>query len=76
MTQTAVEWLENQIKTSKYSYKLIADINSRGTVVQSDIFEQAKEMEKKQIMNSWVRGVISENNATAEQHYNETFKKD
>jgi hypothetical protein len=41
-----------------------------------DIFEQAKEMEKKQIMNSWVRGVISENNVTAEQYYNKTFKKD
>jgi len=74
--QTAVEWLENQIKTSKYFYKLMDDINSRSTVAQSDIFEQAKEMEKKQIMNSWVRGVISENNVTAEQYYNKTFKKD
>jgi hypothetical protein len=45
---TAVEWLENQIKTSKYSYKLMEDINSRSTVAQSDIFEQAKAMEKEQ----------------------------
>ena len=76
MTQTAIEWLENQIKTSKYFYKLMEDINSRSTVAQSNIFEQAKEMEKKQIMNSWVRGVTSENNVTAEQYYNKTFKKD
>ena len=47
--QTAVEWLENQMKTSKYFYKLMEDINSRSTVAQSNIFQQAKEMEKEQI---------------------------
>ena len=39
-----------------------------------DIIEQAKEMEKEQIMNSWVNGVISDNNMTAEDYYNKTFK--
>jgi len=47
--QTAVEWLENQLKTSKYFYKVMEDINSRSTIVESNIFEQAKEMEKEQI---------------------------
>tara|TARA_R110000868_G_scaffold350563_1_gene611802 strand:+ start:168 stop:410 length:243 start_codon:yes stop_codon:yes gene_type:complete len=51
MKQTAVEWLENQIKTSKYFYKLMEDINSRSTIAQSDIFEQAKAMEKEQLHN-------------------------
>jgi hypothetical protein len=51
MTQTAVEWLENQIMTSKYFYKVLEDINSRSTVAQSNIFEQAKEMEKEQMIN-------------------------
>ena len=46
--QTPVEWLENQIKTSKYFYNLMEDINSRSTVAQSNIFEQAKEMEHEQ----------------------------
>jgi hypothetical protein len=32
------------------------------------------EREKDQIMNSWVKGVISDGNMTAEQYYNETFK--
>ena len=50
MKQTAVEWLEDQIKTSKYSYKVMEDINSRGTVAQPNIFEQAKQMEKEQII--------------------------
>ena len=80
--KTAVEWLENQIKTSKYSYKLMEDINSRSTVAQSDIFEQAKEMEKQQVINSFVE-CWKENMpdgyeciVSAEQHYKETFKKD
>ena len=51
--KTAVEWLENQMKTSKYFYKLMEDINSRSTVAQSDIFEQAKEMEKEQIIDAF-----------------------
>ena len=48
MKQTAVEWLFKQISTSKYFYNLMEDINSRSTVAQSNIFEQAKEMEKEQ----------------------------
>jgi hypothetical protein len=79
--QTAVEWLENQIKTSKYSYKLMEDIDSRSTVAQSDIFEQAKEMEKQQVINSFVE-CWKENmpegyecKQSAEQYYNETFGK-
>jgi len=46
---TAVEWLQEQIMTSKYFYKVLEDINSRGTVAQPNIFEQAKEMEKEQM---------------------------
>ena len=56
MKQTAVEWLENQIKTSKYFYKLMEDINSRSTVAQSDIFEQAKAMEKEESHAEYMRG--------------------
>ena len=48
MKQTAVEWLVEQISTSKYFYKLMEDINSRSTIAQIDIFEQAKQMEKEQ----------------------------
>ena len=51
MKQTAVEWLSKQISSSKYFYKLMEDINTRGTVAQSDIIEQAKEMEKEQIVD-------------------------
>ena len=46
--QTAVEWLFEQMSSSKFFYYLMEDINNRNTVEQSDIFEQAKEMEKEQ----------------------------
>jgi len=77
MTQTSVEWLENQIKTSKYYYKLMEDINSRSTVAQPNIFRQAKEMEKEQIIEAYDKGEFNQGcNGDAEQYYNETFKKD
>ena len=73
MKQTAVEWLidmlviENEITLKGENYKL---------------FEQAKAMEKEQIMDAvyyghlkrWVdSGVI---NSYGEQYYNETFKSE
>jgi hypothetical protein len=53
---SAVEWLENQIKTSKYYFKLMAEIKNRSTIVQPNIFEQAKEMEKEQMHAEYMRG--------------------
>jgi hypothetical protein len=41
-----------------------------------DIIDQAKEIEQEQIMNAWVKGVVSENNMTAEKYYNETYKQE
>ena len=61
---TAVEWLVEQINKHWDN----EDVNS------DELIKQAKEMEKDQIMNSWVKGVISDGNKTAEQYYNETFK--
>ena len=73
MKQTAVEWLFEQISTSKYFYNLMEDINSRSTVAQSNILKQAKEMEKEQIINAY-RGMPTYNKS-GEQYYNETFKQ-
>ena len=81
MKQTAVEWLFKQISTSKHFYNLMEDINSRSTVAQSNIFDQAKEMEKEQIIDAFNQGNIYEGNffdrvnITAENYYNETFKQ-
>ena len=48
MRQTAVEWLINELKKSKHYQQMINEVHQNSTIV-SDIFEQAKEMEKKQI---------------------------
>jgi hypothetical protein len=61
---TAVEWL----KEKWYSDERITD----------ETFEQAKEMEKQQIIyfaDKYDAYVVQGGDMTAEQYYNETFKK-
>ena len=71
MKQTAVEWLEDQY--IKHSGNLLEMGKS---------FEQAKAMEKEQIIEAFNQGNIYEGNffdrvnITAEQYYNETFKSE
>jgi len=63
--QTAVEWL--------------AEIVCKMGYVSSNIVEQAKQMEKQQIMdaaNTLLYHSTGPGNTAAEQYYNETFKKD
>jgi hypothetical protein len=62
MKQTAVEWFYDKVIQKQYK-----DIDDS----LEDLFEQAKEMEKKQITDAYDK--ISMN--TAEQYYNETFKQ-
>lgn len=38
------------------------------------ILQEAKQIEKEQIMNAWASGVVSKNDMTAEQYYNETYE--
>ena len=82
MKQTAVEWLFKQISSSKYYYKIMEDINSRNTVAQSNILEQAKEMEKENVFlftkeyDEYLFRGCGLPRLTAEQYYNQTFKKD
>ena len=68
MKQTAVEWLEQQL------------FNKRGKFTKGDI-DQAKEMEKEQIMTAFTQGDIfgadyfDGVNITEENYYNQTFNK-
>jgi hypothetical protein len=69
MKQTAVEWLINELsKRPKPIYNTEID----------KLFEQAKAMEKEQIIDAHLIGLITsmEMEATkqAEQYYNETYK--
>ena len=74
MKQTAVEWLENELKK-------IPLINPK------EAFEQAKAMEKEQMIQSFRKGAVvdkpeyytwieSAYRKQAEKYYNETFKQD
>ena len=69
MKQTAVEWLYENI--------LLTPLDIRSI---NECLEQAKEMEKEQIINAYWDGYIKpysqEMITEAEQYYNETFKSE
>lgn len=69
--QTAVEWLEEKIKSN---------LNNPMSVKFQEMFEQAKQLERQQIINhhAWLlSGVMHEEVAIkdSEQYYKETFGK-
>jgi hypothetical protein len=65
MKQTAVEWLVSHLnKQEWFTYK------------QREYIEQAKEMEKQQIIDAYNEGGCNwDSELEAEQYYNDTFKK-
>ena len=81
MKQTAVEWLVDQLKSTRKKYMGFKNID----IDYQEIIKQAKEMEKEQIKNAFVDGADKEemfNNENrafitdAEQYYNKTFKSE
>jgi hypothetical protein len=70
MKQSAVEFLEKKIKKYPTLYFLMCLW-----------FDEAKEMEKQQIIDAYIRGNYKSNRdmywkiESAEKHYNETFNK-
>lgn len=65
MEQTAVEWLQNELKKLPY-------------VNLIDVFDAAKEMEKEQIIDAYCIGkyINVDDREFGEQYYNETYGKD
>ena len=59
---TAVEWLQNELFTEEYMRNNLFEI-----------FEQALEMEKQQIIDAYIEG-YSSNAGDSEKYYNETYK--
>jgi hypothetical protein len=76
MKQTAVEWLWEQIDNS------IPFQNIQTSQIFNGLLEQAKAMEKEQIIDAFGVGCQVESTrligyqGMAEQYYNETFKQD
>jgi hypothetical protein len=70
---TAVEWFQDQI---------IKIVNGTCELSEIQIFEQAKEMEKEQIIDAFGVGCQVESTrligyqGMAEQYYNQTYKQD
>ena len=67
---TAVEWFQEQI---------IKIVNGKCELSEIQIFQQAKQMEKEQIIRTWENGNLPTAMGrvlTAEQYYNETYGKD
>ena len=63
---TAVEWVLEQFNEIHTQRKW------------KEIVEQAKEIEKQQIINTWYNcklSIIDKNPTDADQYYNETYKK-
>ncbi len=72
MKQTAVEWFMEQIASKDSNGFYIID--SLEDV--KNVFEQAKKMEKEQIIDAYIDGYSTPTNlGDSEQYYNETFKK-
>ena len=63
MMQTAVDWLVEQIDNPHTLYWL------------KEFIEQAKAMEKEQIMDAYKADLHPCSDEDAEQYYNETFKQ-
>jgi hypothetical protein len=63
---TSIEWLIKQLKERGYA----------GEFPPHLLFEQAKEMHKQEIIDAIEEDVFHSSNKTAEQYYQETFKKD
>ena len=79
MKQTAVEWLAKEICYISMDGKYIVD-NAEDV---THIIEQAKQMEKEQIIESYCNGCadITKDDSifpreTSEQYYNDTFKSE
>lgn len=81
MKKTSVEFLEKEItqimsyleEDGEYAIKGAQD----KLFGEKNIFQQAKAMEKEQIITAYDKGEFNQGcNGDAEQYYNETFKKD
>ena len=70
--KTAVEWLHEQFRAG-FNYNIEEGYEKR----RDELFEEAKEMEKEQIMNAFDEcGMWQDNYSDSEHYYNKTFKSE
>lgn len=79
MKQTAVEWLIEQMNNIKGSS---ISMNGRVQFIEKELnnlLEQAKAMEKEQIIEAWDDGFVERQfsiESNSKQYYNKTFKSE
>jgi hypothetical protein len=76
--KTAVEWYANQIEQLEIKILQGYISNNQAIAELPNILDKAKQMEKKQIVDTYVVGYgkgITHGAINAEQYYNETFKQ-
>ena len=61
-TQTAVGWLECELKKIPFINVI-------------EVFEQAKQMEKEQIMDAFLNGKVNHSKLWSEEYYNQTYNQ-
>ena len=62
-TQTAVDWLECELKKIPFINVI-------------EVFEQAKQMEKEQIMDAFLEGKVNYSKDWSEEYYNKTYNNE
>ena len=71
--QTAVEWFDSKIKQLEFWVETRQITWKEYHKEKDKLIEQAKEMEKQEIINSFFEGAYGGDNISGEQYYNETY---
>mgnify|MGYP006265197119 CR=1 FL=1 len=74
--QTAVEWLVSQLQQTRDWQRVMNEANQSSTAIRN-VIEQAKEMEKEQIIVAFnigeFEGFLKKNERNGSDYYNETY---
>jgi hypothetical protein len=74
--KTAVEWFANELLYLENEYDMKLINKNEYQEKRKELIEQAKEMEKEQIMQAFANGKINGDKNWAHRYYNETFKSE
>jgi hypothetical protein len=74
--KTALDWYCKEMNYLKINYTIGNIDENEYLIKQVQIYQQAKQMMKQQIIDSWCNALYLNTFEYAEQYYNETFKSE
>jgi len=74
--KTALDWYCKEMNYLKINYTIGNIDENEYLIKQVQIYQQAKQMMKQQIIDSWCNALDLNASEYAEQYYNETFKSE